>query len=82
MFIVEKEFFGSRIHLTFLDVINFGHAMNAEASFSVLLDFIESRYKEYLEEETRIKKIQSLRIIELMSCCTLSTYWERTHSFR
>lgn len=30
--------------------------MNAEASFSVLLDFIESRYKEYLEEETRIKR--------------------------
>jgi len=53
---IEKEFFGNRVSLTFLDVINFGHSMSAEASFSILLDFIESRYREYLEEETRIKR--------------------------
>ena len=30
--------------------------MNSESNFSVLLDFIESRFKEYLEEETRIRR--------------------------
>lgn len=52
----EREFFGNKLSLTFLDVQNYGESMVNKESFSVLLDYVEARYKEFLEEESRVKR--------------------------
>lgn len=42
--------------LTVLDVENFGDNINNEDCYGVLLRYIEAKYKEVLEEESRIKR--------------------------
>lgn len=49
-----------RLKLTIVDTVGYGDQINKEDSFKTIVDYIDSQFEAYLQEELKIKRSLSL----------------------